>query len=317
MCRFVLYVGTPIRLSSLVTEPSNSLIHQSFHSHEREEPLNGDGFGLAWYAPRMSERPAVFRSVTPAWNNQNLLELVRVVESPCVLAHVRAATAGLPVNEANCHPFTWGRYAFMHNGDLGGFPRFRRRLLSDLSDEGFDGVRGSTDSEHLFAMFLDHLREGGGADGRGADESRDPSAILADALTATIRDALALAHEHGAEPSYLNMAVADGECAVATRCTTDALHAAESLYVNRGRRYVCEGGVCRMLSPEEGGGAVIVSSERLSDDETWEIVPPNHMVVIGPRRSVRVKPIDMPEGVGLATAGAEAPASPRVRRRRA
>jgi predicted glutamine amidotransferase len=315
MCRFVLYVGAPIRLSSLVTEPSNSLIHQSFHANEREEPLNGDGFGLAWYAPRLSERPAIFRSVTPAWNNQNLLELVRVVESPCVLAHVRAATAGLPVNEANCHPFTWGRYAFMHNGDLGGFPRFRRRLLSELSDEGFDGVRGTTDSEHLFAMLLDHLRAGGALAPRGGEESRDASAILADALTATIRDALAFAHEHGNEPSYLNMAVSDGECAVATRCTTDALHAAESLYVNRGRRYVCEGGVCRMLSPEEGGGAVIVSSERLSDDETWEIVPPNHMVVIGPRRSVRVKPIDMPEAAAPAIAAA-APARP-LRRRRA
>ena len=55
MCRFTLYLGDPIRLASLVTEPRRSLIRQSFASEEREEPLNGDGFGIAWYVPEMDE----------------------------------------------------------------------------------------------------------------------------------------------------------------------------------------------------------------------------------------------------------------------
>lgn len=92
MCRFVLYHGPPITLGSLVTEPENSLIHQSYQSRERAEPLNGDGFGLAWYAPELSAAPALFRSISPAWNNANLLSLARVVRSHCILAHVRAAT---------------------------------------------------------------------------------------------------------------------------------------------------------------------------------------------------------------------------------
>src|SRR6185436_9788616 len=37
MCRFTLYLGPAIRMSALVTEPRNSLIHQSFESQEREE----------------------------------------------------------------------------------------------------------------------------------------------------------------------------------------------------------------------------------------------------------------------------------------
>ena len=28
-----------------------------------------------------------------------------------------AATTGMPVSEQNCHPFQWGRYLFMHNGE--------------------------------------------------------------------------------------------------------------------------------------------------------------------------------------------------------
>ena len=44
MCRFTLYLGPPVRLSTLLIEPSHSLIQQSFHAEERSEPLNGDGF---------------------------------------------------------------------------------------------------------------------------------------------------------------------------------------------------------------------------------------------------------------------------------
>src|SRR3954471_18211514 len=97
MCRFVLYQGVPLTIASLVTDPSHSIINQSVKSLESDEPLNGDGFGVAWYTPELSLRPAVFRSVSPAWSNMNLLDLGRVTRSSCILAHVRAATRGIPV----------------------------------------------------------------------------------------------------------------------------------------------------------------------------------------------------------------------------
>ena len=63
MCRFVMYMGNPLRLDLLTTRPSHSIIHQSYNAREREEPLNGDGFGIAWYAHGVSEEAAVFRSI--------------------------------------------------------------------------------------------------------------------------------------------------------------------------------------------------------------------------------------------------------------
>lgn len=281
MCRFTFYMGPSIRMANLVTEPSNSLIHQSFDSHEREEPLNGDGFGVAWYGPHHPEAPAVFRSLTPAWSNPNLLDLARVVETHCVLAHVRAATAGLGVAEANCHPFRNGRYTFMHNGELGGFPRLRRRLMEQLSDESFASIHGTTDSEHMFALLLDKLR---------ATSGMHPLAALETAMSRTIEHLMALSREHGGgEPSYLNMLVCDGERAVAVRFTSDAPSEAESLYLHRGRKYVCEDGVCMMIDPDDDHGAVIVSSERLSDGPGWEPIPVNHLVVIDRRRVAHVR----------------------------
>ncbi len=283
MCRFTLYLGPPLTLSSLITEPTNSLIHQSFHSHEREEPLNGDGFGIAWYAPELTDEPAVFRSISPAWSNGNLIQLARVTRSGCILAHVRAATRGIVVTETNCHPFSHGRFAFMHNGDVGGFQRVRRRLLEALSDETFHAIRGTTDSEHLFALFLDRYH--------ASTESHD-APRMAVALRATIRQIVELTRGgEGADESFLNIAVADGRCAVVSHYTTDPERRADSLYVSHGKRYSCDGGVCRMLDPAQDRGAVLVSSERLSEEPGWEPVPVNHLVVVHENRTITVEPV--------------------------
>lgn len=289
MCRFVLYKGPPLRLSSLITEPDHSLIHQSTRSRESEEPLNGDGFGVAWYNPELSPEPATFRSVTPAWNNRNLLDLARVTQSACVLAHVRAATSGQPVTELNCHPFTFGPYAFMHNGDIGGFAALRRPLLARLGDTAFNAIQGSTDSEHLFALLIDRLdREGRLAPGTGLGTGE----MLAAVLEGTIRDVLELARASGTrEPSYLNIAVSDGHNAVACRFTSDLAEHASSLHLHTGRRYTCEDGVCRMIDPVGSTRAVLVSSEPLSSDPGWMPIPANHAVAIDADQATRVIPL--------------------------
>ena len=141
-----------------MTDPDHSLIHQSYDSKERSEPLNGDGFGVTWYDHRESQHPATLRDVSPAWNNQNLFSIASLVRSQCVFAHVRAATSG-PVTQLNCHPFTCNQFTFMHNGEIANFRNIRRSLLSELSEQSFNLIAGSTDSEVMFAIFLDALRE--------------------------------------------------------------------------------------------------------------------------------------------------------------
>jgi glutamine amidotransferase len=290
MCRFVLYQGPPLTLASLVTEPSHSIINQSVNSEESDEPLNGDGFGVAWYVPDLSPEPAVFRSVSPAWSNHNLLELARVTRSGCVLAHVRAATRGLPVTELNCHPFAAGRLAFMHNGDVARFAKIRRSLLASLSDDAFNAIKGSTDSEHVFGVFLDRL-----AKRTEPDASERMAAALIEAIEFVVAmSRAAIGDEDDQEESYLNIAVSDGVRSVACRYAT-AERKPASLYMHTGRRYVCEGGVCRMISPERGHGAVIVSSEPLSEDPGWQKVPANHLVVVREDRSVDVRSVHMRE----------------------
>jgi glutamine amidotransferase len=302
MCRFTLYLGPPILLSKLLIEPRHSLILQSYQSEERSEPLNGDGFGVGWYAPRLSHEPAVFHAITPAWNNRNLASIAQAVASPCILAHVRAATRGMEVNLANCHPFQYGSYLLMHNGNIGGFARVRRRLLDELTDEAFGIVRGSTDTEHLFAVFVDEIIRNGCpvepipvAGHHGAahhDGDADAAMELAQRLSGALARALSLVQEFAdGEPSFLNVAVSDGHHAAVSRFTNHPREVPESLHYLTEELYEPAGR--RFAERREGdeGQAVVVSSERLTDAPGWLDVPPNSMVVLDRLRPMRIFPI--------------------------
>lgn len=284
MCRFLLYVGNPIRLSSLITEPENSLIHQSFDNRERSEPLNGDGFGVAWYMPKLQTSAALFRSITPAWNNQNLRHLARVTTSGCVLAHVRAASLSMAVTESNTHPFVFRDYAFMHNGEIAQFRHLRHQLTDALSAPYDELIEGTTDSEYIFAHTLQVL----------ADSTRVTSVDMADALEQTIEQFLALSTVRGIDgPCDVNVAMTNGLEAIACRFTTAEDREAPSLHYHYGKLYSCRAGNPELHEADEDEHAVIVSSEVLTDDDSWQVVPNNTMVLIDANRDCTLRPLKL------------------------
>jgi predicted glutamine amidotransferase len=196
------------------------------------------------------------------------------------------------VNEANCHPFRWRQYLGMHNGDIGDFGLLRRRLLASVADEAFANVYGSTDSEHLFALYIDSLL--------GIDEA-DPALRMAQALARTIRRTLELVHSAGAgSPSYLNVAIADGECAVVSRFTDAADGVPESLYYLAGPLYPAVRSERRDVGAQTH--AVTVSSERLTADPGWAEVPAGQIIVLRRDRAPQFVDVLAARGRSLAAA---------------
>lgn len=281
MCRFLIYKGPRTVIAELVTRPEHSLIHQSFKALMREEPLNGDGFGVGWYAPEASPVPALFTSLTPAWANLNLQRLAEVVATPCLFAHVRAASPGLRVSEANCHPFRYRNLLWMHNGFINEFHKIKRRLTNFLRDEYYNIVEGTTDSEHAFALFLNFLPEG--KESYTLEE-------LADAMLATIKQLNVWSEDAGVEgPSTMNFAVTDGEKVVVTRYASNTKHKPESLYYSQGARFECKDGVCSMRSPKESSEAIIVTSEPVTENKKdWVEIQPNQMLKIDRNNAVEM-----------------------------
>lgn len=151
MCRWLAYSGADILLEDLLYKPKNSLIDQSMSSKSAETPTNADGFGVGWYSSRPT--PGLFRSIRPAWNDFNFRDLAAQIESHLFLAHVRA-TSLATVQETNCHPFRWGNWLFVHNGEIFEIDRFRKRLVEAVADELFPSIMGTTDSELMFYLAL-------------------------------------------------------------------------------------------------------------------------------------------------------------------
>jgi glutamine amidotransferase len=123
MCRHLAWLGEPRSLSSLVLEPPSGLLKQSYAPRRQKRGVvNADGWGVGFYADGRPE-PVRWRSARPLWGDASFASVAPVLSSTAVLAAVRSATVGMPLDETATAPFTDGRWLLSHNG------RVDRRLL--------------------------------------------------------------------------------------------------------------------------------------------------------------------------------------------
>ena len=271
MCRLFVYQGPGVSMHDLLIRPGHSLLKQSFQSNERSYAVNADGFGVAWYEKSLSREPAVFREISPAWSNQNLIEISRLIHSERIFAHVRAASHGVPVNHTNCHPFKHKHMLWMHNGRVGSFNRIRRRIEDILNEESYQLIQGSTDSEYAFALFIHYLTE-------NCKTKPDVSDYL-HALVSMIHKLRELNKAYG-EHNSLNFAFTDGEISLITRYSDSGENNPPSLYYSSGDKFSYEKDQLRIHS---GGTTrfVMVASEPVnSQRKAWQEIPENSMMVI-------------------------------------
>lgn len=242
MCRWIAYTGSPVRLEEVITKPARSLVHQSLHAAQCKTPTNGDGFGLGWYGDR--DVPGVYREISPAWSDENLLSLCAQLSSRTFFAHVRAST-GAATARANCHPFTFGPWLFMHNGQIGQFATVRRRVENMIPDRLYPFRRGGTDSEAIFLIALGSIER----DGPVAAMAQTLAMIQAEMQAAGIVEAL-----------RFSAALSDGRRLQVFRWSSDPL--APSVYYR------------------QTGDALIVVSEPIDDDASgcWRSLPANHVL---------------------------------------
>eukprot|EP00599_Poterioochromonas_sp_BG-1_P016994 CAMPEP_0173167558 /NCGR_PEP_ID=MMETSP1105-20130129/22733_1 /TAXON_ID=2985 /ORGANISM="Ochromonas sp., Strain BG-1" /LENGTH=418 /DNA_ID=CAMNT_0014089119 /DNA_START=349 /DNA_END=1605 /DNA_ORIENTATION=+ len=280
MCRLTAYKGKPILIGAIVTKPNNSLLYQSrdaaYHpgvkddTHRRNILVNGDGFGVAWYNSEQTQRGACcFKFVTPAWSNQNLQNIGDHVTSNLIFAHIRAASSGhdpfekISVNHENCHPFSYGKFTFMHNGGIPKFSKIKLKLLNLLSETFFQEVKGSTDSEHMFALFLTILysKYPPSADGLTIPCTVEDIIDSLNQMISTILHLCALAEIEDA--CSINICITDGVNIVATRFRNGP-QTPPSLYYNYGSGFVCEDGVFYAKGGSKVANDIVISSAPLS-----------------------------------------------------
>ncbi|MBD0337379.1 MAG: ergothioneine biosynthesis protein EgtC [Cyanobacteria bacterium Co-bin13] len=262
MCRLLAYLGPTIQLDKILFEPSHSLIAQSYQPREMEVALlNADGFGLGWYHATRQTEPFIYRNTQPIWNDINLPQICRYVESGCVLAHVRSATPGLAVDLHNCQPFRDGALSFIHNGFIENFRHTLYRPIRErLCDRAYHRIHGLTDSEHIFALLLHELET-------------HPTLSLAQGLEQTLQILTVLAQQQQVRVAA-NIILSDGKQLIAARF--DTAGADPSLYW--------------LQDHPAFPGAVLVASEPLFE-ANWVTCPPTSLVLVAPTCEIQTYPL--------------------------
>lgn len=205
MCRLLGYLGAKIKLDHLLYKPEHSLIVQSYQPKEMTSGVvNADGLGIGWYDPEQNVNPFTYKNTVPIWNDTNLPEMSRYVDSKAVLAYIRSATAGQALDVSNCQPFRDDNLLFIHNGNIDNFRKSLYRPMRELlCDEMYQSIEGNTDSEHIFALLLNEL-------------GSNPDSSLEKALEKTLTTMTDLAKLHHVSFSA-NTVISDGHCLVASR----------------------------------------------------------------------------------------------------
>lgn len=285
MCRALLYLGEPVLLDNLLFQPDSALVRQSYMP-KMLNLLNLAGFGLrAWDpASHAPDKPFFYGSPSLPVFDRNLKNLAEKVRAGCVLAHVRgvAYSTAVEISLQNVHPFQFEglQWALAHNGDLAGITEMKPHLAPHVKPEFLARIRGTTDSEWIYALFVSQLK-----DPRAPATEKDVFAALESTL-AIIREArkkigMALS-------SSVNLFIANGSQLAAVRYCLDfgcyrtddpaRVHEANlaflSLWYTLGRDYGLHGEEWKMTGGAERADSIIVASEPLTrDTSSWVELP--------------------------------------------
>lgn len=209
--------------------------HRAFAALRSQSHEHKDGWGVARFDGPQIE---IAVGLEPAHNSSRFQEL-GALQSKALLAHIRLASVG-GLCQTNAHPFVGEGWAFTHNGTIRRFAEHKAQFEALLPEVRRAAIRGQTDSERCFQLFL-HYLEG-------------PSLpAVARALT-KVMHAVTATFDRGQElKSSTNFLVSNGVVMAASR---------------RGRT----------LFTAATDHARMIASEPLWHDHSWHEVPEEYVV---------------------------------------
>ncbi|HEY7741534.1 MAG TPA: class II glutamine amidotransferase [Burkholderiales bacterium] len=290
MCRALAYLGQPVLLDHLLYQPDSALVKQSFMP-KMLHALNLAGFGMrAWdRGSPEPHKPYSYASTALPVFDRNLKALAEKIRPTCVLGHVRgvAYNTEVEISLQNVHPFQFPgvRLALAHNGDLARFAEMKLHLLESIRPEIANLMRGTTDSEWIYALIVTQLADPGGA---CAVDELVRAVDRAFAIIRAVRERLGIATS-----SSVNLFLTTGEQIAAVRYCFDfgcyrtedpaKVHEANlaflSLWYTSGSEYGFHDGEWRMTGGADTADSIMIASEPLTrDTSTWLEVPEYSMI---------------------------------------
>ncbi len=266
-----------------------SQVHRSLISADNalmlQSERNPDGWGVAYY---LGGAPHVIKSVATAVSDELFKRVSGIVTSETVLAHVRKATQG-SMTILDTHPFQFGSWVMVHNGNIANFPELRATLLARIPPVMRRFILGHTDSEVLFYLLLAKMADRAEIDRRGYSLED-----LALAARETIAEVCELAGElcgdesaDAATNNFLTFVITNGQ-------TMLAHQGGKSLHCSTYKHRCPERDTCAYFAEEcekrvDDGfvSHLIFSSEPLQGDNVWEPMRLGEMIGVDWRMQMR------------------------------
>jgi glutamine amidotransferase len=150
MCRHLGWLGAQISVSSLILDPPFGLRVQSYAPRQQKHGLmNADGWGAGFFD---ADVPRRWRSAAPIWGDTSFESVAPALRSHCVVAAVRSATVGMPIDVSATAPFTDGQWLLSHNGIVD-------RTVLPLTSTAESVCDSAMLAATIFALGLDALGE--------------------------------------------------------------------------------------------------------------------------------------------------------------
>ena len=134
LCRHLAWLGEPARCPRWCwTRRSGCCGSPTQPRRQRRGLLNADGWGVGFFTPGRTA-PVRWRSARPLWSDASFASVAPVLRSGAVVAAVRSATVGMPIDESAAAPFTDGRLAALaqrSGGPLGAAARHDAESVCD------------------------------------------------------------------------------------------------------------------------------------------------------------------------------------------
>ena len=107
--------------------------------------MNADGWGVGFFDKALARR---WRSAAPLWGDASFASVAPALSSGCVVAAVRSATVGMPIEPSASAPFTDGQWLLSHNGlvDRAVLPLRRRPSPPSTARAGRADLRARLDA---------------------------------------------------------------------------------------------------------------------------------------------------------------------------
>lgn len=305
MCRVLLYLGKELSIGDVIFNAEHSLVHQSYdpqlmfpHHAATNAVGNLAGFGLAAWDGNISGKnshPFCYKTRELPFYDSNLKNIAESLGARCLLAHVRGVSYSHDeiVTDQNVHPFFYEGFdiAFAHNGYLPEIKVLKPGLRKEIATEFYEKIRGTTDSEWIYALFLTQLKK---------KQYQGQLTVLAEGVVDTLSIISSLLKKNKIlAHTPLNFYLTNGRDFLATRLVLEyGRHAHKvddcleypSLWCTYGDRYIAHNETF-MMTPSETKypQSVIFASEPLTEDRTTWIEVPEYSLITATRTPDGIK----------------------------